>query len=132
MRLIGLALLLVAPVLASCVLPPAPGGELTFDQLWRRAGQLDGQQVTVTGYYFGGFETSALLAGPESNKPGEPRCWVSGRQPMFGASNMAQPVEGWVRLTGAFHRQEGQRYGHLGGYDCEVDAASVEELSQEP
>lgn len=32
----------------------------------------------------------------------------------------------------AVHYERGQRYGHLNGYDCELEATTVEELEAQP
>ena len=116
------------------------GRYVTFQQLLASPEKYNGQNVTLEGFYFHGWEVSCLseTLGPSGYAEGHlvPKgelVWVEGGIPRevydgLNSQQMTGYIEhyGKVRVSGIF--QYGGRYGHVGGYSYQITPARVELL----
>ncbi len=119
--------------------PTASPTAVTFDQLVTDANKYSGNFVTVEGYFFAGFEISALASAlapatyaPENVAPVQPLIWVEGNlgQSVYdGLKQQSNTPSGYperfgkVRVTGQF--QTGEKYGHLNAYNYKLSVISA-------
>ena len=126
---------------STTTLPPTTGTPLSvnFGDLTGQPVVYNGQLVSVEGYYFSGFEVSALTAAlvPSTFRPGnvtpaQPLIWVTGNLGDDVYAGLAVQTEtpsgyaeryGQVILTGFF--EYGSGYGHLNAYPFRLTATSA-------
>ena len=135
-----LSLLLLAASVSGCTL----GGrtQVTFDQLFANPGKYNSREISIEGFYFQGFEIVVLSERLEYSGLAEGHLvpkgrmvWVSGGIPKevydaLDRQGQMGPAEryGKVRMTGKF--EYGGKYGHLGGYSCEIVVTGAQLLAQ--
>ena len=118
----------------------AEGQVVNFDQLLTSPEQYNGQDVTIEGFFFHGFEVIVLSESLESSGyaqghliPKGKMVWVEGGIPKevydkLYQQQMMGPLEryGKVRVKGKF--EYGAKYGHLGAYSAQIVPSEVEVL----
>jgi hypothetical protein len=118
--------------------------EVTFDQLLANPGQYGGKEIVLDGYYFASFETILIAEEMEYSGyaeghliPSGRLIWVDGGMPIeiyaqLYRQDMMGPEEryGKIRLTGRF--EYGGEYGHLGGFDYQINLEEAELLPWSP
>lgn len=141
-------LVLVVPValgllllIAGCNENQAPKvQEVTFNQLFADLDKYNGNEITIEGFYFHGFEVIVLSESLESSGyaqghliPKGKMVWVEGGIPKevydkLYQQQMMGPLEryGKVRVKGKF--EYGAEYGHLGAYSAQIVPSEVEVL----
>lgn len=141
-------LVLVVPValgllllIAGCNESQAPKvQEVTFNQLFADLDKYNGNEITIEGFYFHGFEVIVLSESLESSGyaqghliPKGKMVWVEGGIPKevydkLYQQQMMGPLEryGKVRVKGKF--EYGAEYGHLGAYSAQIVPSEVEVL----
>lgn len=126
--------------LAACSTP----AELTVEQLMSNPEKYGGDVVTVTGYYFQGWETNLLCEGLKYTGlaeghvgPDGETMWVEGGLPLDVYENLyvqsdMGPKEryGKIRVKGKF--ETGGQYGHLGAHRSQITPQVVELLPWSP
>jgi hypothetical protein len=132
-------ILLILP-LAACSAP----AEMTITQLMASPSKYNGEVVTVSGYYFHGWETVLLCEGLKYSGlaeghigPDGETVWVEGGLPLevyeklYVQSDMG-PEEryGKIRVKGKF--ETGGQYGHLGAHRSRITPQVVELLPWSP
>jgi hypothetical protein len=119
-------------------------GEITFEQLFSNPGQYNGQDITLEGFYFQGFEVQVIAESLEYSGYAEEHLvpkgqmiWVEGGMPIevydvLYQQSMMVPEEryGKVRITGKF--EYGGKYGHLGGHISQIVPSNAELLEWSP
>ena len=113
---------------------------VTFDQLLSNPGRYGNTEVTIEGLYFQGFEISVLSERLEYSGfaeghlvPKGRMIWVSGGIPKemydrLDQQQMMGPTERYGRLSVTGKFEYGGRYGHLGGYNCQIMPTETELL----
>ena len=143
MRKIAMALfsitLLILP-LAACSTP----AEMTVEQLMSNPEKYNGNVVTVSGYYFHGWETVLLCEGLKYSGlaeghigPDGERMWIEGGLPLEVYENLyvqydMGPEEryGKIRVKGKF--ETGGQYGHVDSHRSQITPQEVELLPWSP
>ena len=114
--------------------------EVTFNQLFADLDKYNGNEITIEGFYFHGFEVIVLSESLESSGyaqghliPKGKMVWVEGGIPKevydkLYQQQMMGPLEryGKVRVKGKF--EYGAEYGHLGAYSAQIVPSEVEVL----
>ena len=114
--------------------------EVTFDQLFADLDKYNGNEITIEGFYFHGFEVIVLSESLESSGyaqghliPKGKMMWVEGGIPKevydkLYQQQMMGPLEryGKVRVKGKF--EYGGKYGHIGAYSSQIVPLEVELL----
>jgi len=114
--------------------------EVTFNQLFADLDKYNGNEITIEGFYFHGFEVIVLSESLESSGyaqghliPKGKMVWVEGGIPKevydkLYQQQMMGPLEcyGKVRVKGKF--EYGAKYGHLGAYSAQIVPSEVEVL----
>ena len=114
--------------------------EVTFNQLFADLDKYNGNEITIEGFYFHGFEVIVLSESLESSGyaqghliPKGKMVWVEGGIPKevydkLYQQQMMGPLEryGKVRVKGKF--EYGAEYGHLGAYSAQIFPSEVEVL----
>lgn len=119
---------------------------VTFDQLIAQPETYNGTFVTLEGFYFSGFEISALASelapapyNPENVTPKQPLIWITGNLGQDVYDNLSQQTNtpsgypehfGKVQITGQF--QYGGKYGHLDAYNYQLTVISAKLLPWSP
>ena len=143
MRRFVLSLLLVILMVLSLAACSAPT-ELTVEQLMSSPEKYNGDVVTVSGYYFHGWENILLCEGLKYSGlaeghmgPDGETMWVEGGLPLelyenlYVQSDMG-PEEryGKIRVKGKF--ETGGGFGHLGAFNSQISPQEVELLPWSP
>jgi hypothetical protein len=118
--------------------------EFSFEQWLSDPNQYNGQEITIDGYYFRGFEI--IVLSEKLNYSGQAEghliptgrmLWIEGDIPqeIFDSlyqQEMMGPTEnyGQIRIKGNF--EYGGEYGHLGQYDYQIIPSEVWLLSWTP
>jgi hypothetical protein len=132
-------ILLILP-LAAC----STTTELTVEQLMSNPQKYNGDVVTVSGYYFHGWETVLLCEGLKYSGlaeghigPDGDTMWVEGGLPLEVYENLyvqsdMGPEEryGKIKIKGKF--ETGGQYGHLGAHRSQITPQEVELLTWTP
>ena len=128
-------------LIAGCNESQAPKvQEVTFDQLFADLDKYNGNEITIEGFYFHGFEVIVLSESLESSEyaqghliPKDKMIWVEGGIPKevydkLYQQQMMGPLEryGKVRVKGKF--EYGAKYGRLGAYSAQIVPSEVEVL----
>ena len=114
--------------------------EVTFNQLFADLDKYNGNEITIEGFYFHGFEVIVLSESLEYSGyaqghliPKGKMVWVEGGIPKevydkLYQQQMMGPLEryGKVRVKGKF--EYGAKYGHLGAYSAQIVPSEVEVL----
>ena len=114
--------------------------EVTVVELASNPVRYNGEEITVDGFYFQGFEVQVIAERIEYSGyadghlvPKGELIWIEGGIPgdvheAMYLQDMMGPEEryGKVRMTGKF--EYGGKYGHLGAYDSQVVPSEVELL----
>jgi len=114
--------------------------EVTFVQLFANPDKYSGNEITIEGFYFHGFEVIVLSESLEYSGyaqghliPKGKMMWVEGGIPKevydkLYQQQMMGPLEryGKVRVKGKF--EYGGKYGHIGAYSSQVVPLEVELL----
>jgi hypothetical protein len=121
-------------------------GTLSVAELTSAPERYNGKEVTVEGFYFSGFEITALSGElvPSTYEPGNvapkpPLIWVEGNmgedvyEQLYVQTNTPSGYPehyGKVKIAGIF--QYGGKYGHLDAYDYKITASRGELLEWSP
>jgi len=139
--LVCVLLLSVIGLIAACNENQAPKvQEVTFDQLFANLDKYSGNEITIEGFYFHGFEVIVLSESLEYSGyaqghliPKGKMMWVEGGIPKevydkLYQQQMMGPLEryGKVRVKGKF--EYGGKYGHIGAYSSQIVPLEVELL----
>ena len=114
--------------------------EVTFVQLFANPDKYSGNEITIEGFYFHGFEVIVLSESLEYSGyaqghliPKGKMMWVEGGIPKevydkLYQQQMMGPLEryGKVRVKGKF--EYGGKYGHIGAYSSQIVPLEVELL----
>ena len=114
--------------------------EVTFNQLFADLDKYNGDEITIEGFYFHGFEVIVLSESLESSGyaqghliPKGRMVWVEGEIPKevydeLYQQQMMGPVEryGKIRTKGKF--EYGGKFGHLGQYEYQINPIEMELL----
>ena len=117
---------------------------LTFSELITSADEYNGKTVTVEGFYFSGFEITALAGSlgwaefePERIVPQQPLIWTSlERNIQSELLTQTKTPSGYpeyfgkVRVTGKF--ETGETYGHMNAYTFKLTVTSTAVLAWTP
>ncbi|WP_145925586.1 hypothetical protein [Dehalogenimonas formicexedens] len=111
---------------------------ITFNDLVSQPASYNNRAVTVEGYFFAGFEISALSSGlvpsiydPARLTPVQPLIWITGDLGQSVYQNLQQQSDtpsgypekfGHIRLTGLF--QQG-KFGHLDAYNFQISVTQA-------
>lgn len=105
-----------------------------------------GDEVSIKGNYVWGFETSAFYLCSETRKRcvstaplNGAGCWIEFTKEGFAQLSKLRPndddmLEGgevWIEGSGRIARRPGN-FGHLGGYSCQIQIASVYSVDAGP
>ncbi len=143
--LVLLVILVLAWVPAGCSAITGAGEDtLTFSELIARADDYNGKTVTVEGFYFSGFEITALAGvlgqaefDPERTVPEQPLIWTMPERGLQSELHTQTKTPsgypeyfGRVRVTGKF--ETGETYGHMNAYNYRLTATSTVVLEWTP
>jgi hypothetical protein len=136
----------MSPSVSPTITPTSVPINVTFSQLIDRPQSFTGQFVTLEGFYFSGFEISALAMELVPSTlyrgnltPQQPLIWVTGSLGQNVYDNLyKQSVTssgypesfGKIRVTGQF--QYGGKYGHLDSYAYQLTVTSADLLPWSP
>ena len=118
--------------------------EFSFEQWFSEPNQYNGQEITIDGYYFKGFEIIVLseklhYSGQAEGHliPTGRMLWIEGGIPTeiydsLSQQEMMGPTEryGQIRIKGKF--ESGGEYGHLGQYDYQIIPSEVWRINVTP
>ena len=118
--------------------------EITLEELISDPVRYNGEEITVEGFYFQGFEVQVIAERLEYSGyaeghivPKGKMVWIEGEIPVevyeaLYQQSMMGPNElyGKVKITGQF--EYGGKYGHLGGYEYKIVPSMVELLDWSP
>jgi hypothetical protein len=118
--------------------------EVTFNQLFADPDKYNGNEITIEGFYFHGFEVIVLSESLEFSGyaqghliPEGKMVWIEGEIPQevydkLYQQQMMGPLEryGKVRVKGKF--EYGAEYGHLGAYNAQIIPSEIEVLPWSP
>ncbi|PPD58034.1 hypothetical protein JP09_007015 [Dehalogenimonas etheniformans] len=129
---VGITLLLIA-MATSCGAGTPKTVPFSFSELIDHPALYNSRAVTVNGYYFSGFEISALASAlvqstfdPSNVTPVQPLIWITGDLGQAVYQNLMQQTNtpsgypekyGHVEITGLF--QYG-KFGHLDAYSYQI------------
>ena len=124
----------MTPASSTTSTPTTSPVSVTFDQLVNQPSVYNDKFITVEGFYFSGFEITALsfelvpaTYNPNSVTPKQPLIWITGNLGQDVYSNLYHQTNtpsgytenfGKVRVTGIF--QYGGKYGHLDAYSYKL------------
>lgn len=106
---------------------------------------LNGQVITVTGFWFDGFEIAVIAERLDPDdfahgnvKPGGIEIWATGLPSDVSGSLLIQPNNptgypahyGKVEIAGVF--SYGDRYGHMGAYPYQIEIKTAKLLEWNP
>jgi hypothetical protein len=119
---------------------------ITFSQLVNQPKIYNDQFVTLEGFYFSGFEITALSVelfaatyNSANVSPKQPLIWITGNLGQNVYDNLYKQTNtpsgypeyfGKIQITGQFHY--GSKYGHLDAYKYQISAISGELLPWSP
>jgi hypothetical protein len=119
---------------------------VTFAQLTANPGQHNNKTITITGYWFDGFETEVLAENlvpstyaPGNLQPAGTKIWVKNGLPADISKNLyLQPDNstgyqahyGKVEITGVF--EYGGQYGQMNSYQYQLTVQSAKIIAWSP
>lgn len=120
------------------------GPNVTFEDLLSSPEKYNGKDITLEGFYFGGFEASVFSEALKSYgyadgqlAPEGPTIWVEGEIPKDVFDGLYKQQQngyneryGKLRISGKF--QYGQGYGHLGRFNYQITVKRAELLQWSP
>jgi hypothetical protein len=143
-----LAFLLVCGLIAAAWLPAQSctiNPSVNFGDLIAHPSDYNSKNITIEGYYFSGFEISALAGGlqpasqPDNVMPQQPLIWITPGLPTDIQSQLFQQQNtpsgyteyyGKVTLEGYF--DYGHSYGHLNAYSYQLELTRAKILLWSP
>lgn len=142
--LLTVIIVATALLVVGCVATANTVITIDFNRLIDDAEKYNGKTVSVEGYYFSGFEITALSGNLQASSfregnvmPVTPMIWLTGTFPenfKDGLNEQSVTPSGYpeyygkVRITGTF--QCGSEYGHMNAYDYKITVTDFKVLSE--
>lgn len=117
---------------------------ITFDQVFTTPSEYNGEEISIKGFIFLGFETMVLseelvVSGYANNHliPGERMLWLEGSIPAeiyqeLYEQHMVSPDERYGKITVEGKFYYGGNYGHLGAYEYQITPNQIQLLTWSP
>lgn len=120
---LGAAVTLILPLLLSCAVASDKSDDsvMSWSELIEQKSALDGQQVTLCGWFVAERDVCALYDSKEGHSQ---EIWIRPKSEIcLPVEVFKRPTRSWARVTGQFHH--GSSYGLFGLYDSAITDADL-------